>query len=243
MKDLPSVKISRQRLYQQVAQQLQEMILDGDLQPGNKLPPERQMAEQMGVSRTVIREAVKTLEQRGLVKVLTGDGTYVSQIDPETVSESIGRFIRQRVYSFEALNEVRLIFEVELAGLAAQRASAQIVEALEKSLHEMEIVVARSDKQSDWLERFVKADLDFHNALVEASQNPLLPILLEPISDHLLEFRRQASSAPGAVESALNYHRQILNCVKARDASGCRDLMREHLAKAEEWVSLGASHT
>ena len=242
MKDLPSVKISRQRLYQQVAQQLQEMILDGELKPGDKLPPERQMAEQMGVSRTVIREAVKTLEQRGLVKVLTGDGTYVSQIDPGIVSESLGRFIRQRVSSFEDpldnLSEVRRMLEIEIAGLAADRAQPEDVAAMEEALMQMESAAALPKDNLDRMERWVAADLAFHNTLAQASQNPLLPMLLEPMSSHLLEFRRMASSAPGAMEDALNYHRKLLERVRTHEASACRDIMREHLEKAAEWARL-----
>jgi GntR family transcriptional repressor for pyruvate dehydrogenase complex len=238
MRKLPNLKITRKRLYEQVVQHLQDRIISGELQADDQLPPERQMAEQLGVSRTVIREAIKTLEQRGLVKVLTGSGTYVSQTDPEIVSESIGLLIQQRLSSFRDLNQVRRMLEIEIAGLAAERAGAEDIEAMEEALRKMEVAIALADDHPDRLERFIEADLAFHNALVETSQNPLLPVLLEPIAGQLLEFRRLASSAPGAMQDALSYHRKILKHLKAHDASACRELMREHLAKAEEWVSL-----
>jgi GntR family transcriptional repressor for pyruvate dehydrogenase complex len=237
MKKLPDFKVTRKRLYQQVVQHLQGMIVSGDLQPGDRLPPERHMAEQLGVSRTVIREAVKTLEQMGIVTVMTGSGTYVSQIDPGIVSESIGLLIQQSGSSFEHLNEVRRILETEVAALAAERAGSEDVVALEDALEQMGAAVALADGDPERLERFIEADLAFHNALIEAAHNSLLPILLDPISDQLRELRRLASSAAGAMQHALNYHGKILERLKDRDASACRKLMREHLAQAEEYVS------
>jgi GntR family transcriptional repressor for pyruvate dehydrogenase complex len=228
------LKITRERLYEQVVEQLQELIVSGGLQPGDRLPPERQLAEQLGVSRTVIREAIKTLEERGLVEVLTGSGTYVLQMDPGIVSESIGLLVQQYACSFDHLNEVRRMLQIEIAGLAAERAEPEDIEAMEEALQEMETAVANIRNHPDQLGDFVEADLNFHNALAEATQNPLLSVLLEPISDLLLEFRRLASSTPGALEDALSYHRKILEQVKARDASICREVMREHLANAEE---------
>lgn len=236
---LPNLKITRERLYEQVVQQLQELVISGRLQPGDKLPPERQLAEQLGVSRTVIREAIKTLEQRGLVKVLTGSGTYVSQMDPRIVSESISLLVQQSTSSFDHLNEVRRMLEIEITGFAAERAQLEDIEAMEEAVQEMEDAVANMKGRPDLLEDFVEADLAFHDALAKAAQNPLLPILLDPISDLLVEFRRLASSGPGAPEDALNYHRKILKYLKARDVSTCRELMREHLEKAEEWAAKG----
>ena len=185
-----------------------------------------------------IREAIKTLEERGLVKVLTGSGTYVSQMDPRIVSESIGLLVQQYASSFEYLNEIRRMLEIEIAGLAAKRAKSEDIEAMEKAVQEMETAVANIESHPDRFEDFVEADLAFHNALAEATQNPLLPILLESISDLLLEFRRLASSAPGAPEDALSYHRKILEQLKARNVPASREVMREHLVNAEEWASL-----
>ena len=192
------------------------------------------MAEQLGVSRTVIREAVKTLQQIGLIKVLTGSGTYVSRIEPETISESIGLFIQQSTSSFDHLTEVRRILETETAALAAERASPEHIEAMEEVLRWMENAAALGDDHPDRIERFIESDLAFHNALVEAAQNPLLPLLLEPVTEQLLEFRRLTFSVPGGVQYSLSYHRKILEGVKARDASACREAMREHLENAQK---------
>jgi GntR family transcriptional repressor for pyruvate dehydrogenase complex len=237
-KELSGLKVTRKCLYEQVVRHIQEMILRGELQPGDRLPPERQMAEQLGVSRTVIREAVKTLQQIGLVRVLTGSGIYVSRIEPEAVSESIGLLIRQSISSFDHLTEVRRMLETEIAALAAERASPEHIEAMEETIREMEDAAALAGDRSDWIERFVEADLAFHSALVEASQNPLLPVLLEPVTEQLLDFRRLTFSGLDSVQYSLDYHREILEAVKARDASACREAMREHLKNAEKALEM-----
>jgi DNA-binding FadR family transcriptional regulator len=162
-------------------------------------------------------------------------------MDPGVVSESIGLLVRQSTSSFDHLNEIRRMLEIEIAGLASKRAKPEDIEVMEQAVQEMETAVANMKDHPDRLEDFVEADLAFHNALAKAAQNPLLPVLLEPISDLLLDFRRLASSAPGAPEDALSYHHKILEQVKDRDVSTCREMMREHLVKAEEWASLVTS--
>jgi len=235
-----NIKVKRDRLFEQVAEQLQELIIsDEALQPGDRLPSERQLAEQLGVSRTVIREAVKVLEQTGLVRVATGSGTYVSQLRPKTVSELISLLVRQRSCSFGHVFEVRRMLEVGIAGLAAERAKPEDIEVLKETLEEMEATVADMRDHPDRLEVLVEADLVFHSILAQATQNPLLPELLEAISAPLLELRRVATMAtPDALEAGPYYHRLILERVAAGDAPGSREAMRQHLAAAEAYVSM-----
>jgi GntR family transcriptional repressor for pyruvate dehydrogenase complex len=238
---LPGLTVTRGRLSEQVAQQLQELIISGELRPDDRLPPERELADQLGVSRTVIREATKSLEQRGLLEVLTGSGTYVSQMDPKVVSDSIGLLVRQSTSSFDYLNEIRRMLEVEIAGLAAERATPRDIEVMDRALQAMDEAVSELGTNPA-LDDFVEADLAFHNALAKATRNPLLPVLLEPITGLLVEFRHLASRAPGAPEDAVSYHRQILEQVKARDGAACREMMRKHLSKAEEWMLSAGDH-
>jgi DNA-binding FadR family transcriptional regulator len=241
MDKLSNLKITKQNLYEQIVQQLQEMIINGYLRPGDKLPPERQMAEQLGVSRTVIREAFKTLENRGLVKGLIGDGTYVSQVGSETISESLKLLLQRRMASFEHLNEIRRMFEVEIVGLAAKRTTPKDIENMERAITEMEVSLTITANEAEQLICYIKADMAFHTALVIACQNPLLSVLLEPITDQLLEFRRLAASSPDAKQDGLFYHRKIMEKIKVHDVSGAQMLMREHLAAAEEWLSRAQS--
>lgn len=237
MNKLSVLRISRRSLREQIVQQLQDMILDGSLSPGEKLPPERHAAEQLGVSRNVVREAFKTLEQRGLVRISTGDGSYVCQVGSETLSESLKLLLQQRRATFENLNEIRRMLEIEIAGLAARRATSENLRNMEQANERMETSLAIADSDVDQLETFIRADMEFHDALVLACQNPLLSVLLAPITDQLLEYRRLAATTADAKREGLVYHKKILEKVKARDVSGSQELMREHLARAEEWLS------
>jgi len=240
-KRLAELKVTRNRLYEQVFQQLERMILTRQLQLGDRLPSEREIAEQLNVSRTVVREAIKALEQRGLIRVLTGDGTYVTQAKPDIVSRSLGVLIQQSGPSLNHLSEVRRILELDIAALAAERLRPQDAAAMEEALKQMEEAVRSADRDPEARERFAEADLAFHSALVEAAQNPLLSILLAPITDRLLEFRRRASSVPGAMQDALHYHGCVLEIVKAHDPLAAREMMREHLLKAEQWARLASA--
>jgi len=94
------VSVKRTRLSEQIAEQIQQIIVQGHLQAGDRLPPERELAEQLGVSRTVVREATKVLEERGLVKIVTGSGTYATRVQPSVVSQSIGfKFSGESIFS------------------------------------------------------------------------------------------------------------------------------------------------
>src|SRR3989442_2687911 len=114
------------RLSDKVAELLLETILSPDLQPGDRLPSERELGEQFGVSRTVIREAVRALAAKGVIDVRTGSGLRVAAVDSATVSESMSLFMRgSTTLDYPKVHEVRAMLEVEIAGLAAERASRE----------------------------------------------------------------------------------------------------------------------
>jgi GntR family transcriptional regulator, transcriptional repressor for pyruvate dehydrogenase complex len=235
--EFDELNIKRNRLYVQVVEYLQEPIITGAIKPGGKLPTERQLVEKLGVSRTVVREALKTLEEKGLIKTITGSGTYVAQMDTKSISNSLSILLQQRNSDFEHLHEIRQMLEIEVAGLSAERATSTHIASLELIISEMETAIKDIQNGQDLLEKFVKLDFDFHNSLAIATENPLFILLLQPISELLLEFRRQASRSPGAPEDALDYHREILQLVKNHDVLGCRRKMHEHLVRAREWAS------
>jgi GntR family transcriptional repressor for pyruvate dehydrogenase complex len=235
---IESLHVNRARLSEQVAEQIQSMIIQGKIKQGDRLPPERELAEQLGVSRTVIRESTKVLQERGLVKVLTGSGTYATRVESENVSQSIGLFVRGKKHAFRDLLEIRKMLEIEVAGLAAERATEEDILQLEASLHEMQRALPEICIPRIKLEEFVQADLLFHQCLAKASKNSLLTILLEPITDLLLEFRREASSFPGAPERAVAYHQTILEYVRTHDNRKCQATMRDHISNTEEFLDL-----
>src|SRR6201998_4012034 len=155
------------RLYEQIVQQVEESIHSGVLKPGHQLPPERELAEQFGVSRTAVREAVKALREKGLVEAYPGRGTFITDGTSYTIRQSLDRMMRTGNEGFAFLAEVRQILEPEIAALATSRADEVDLEAMRQQ-------VAVMDAAKDDPDTFIEADLDFHLALAEAAANPII---------------------------------------------------------------------
>jgi len=227
--------IKRQaKLSSQVADQIQQLILSRDLKPGDRLPTEREMGETFEVSRTVIREAIRTLEARGLVKALTGSGTYIRAMKGSDVVSSLGMYIntQHKPFSLDALMEVREVLEIEMVRLAAERAGAADIARLEENLEKM-------CRTTDDAKEFSKWDLEFHLQLYEASGNPLFGIILEPLTESLFELIWTGSSTPGAAKEACDFHARILTHIKNKDAKEAVKIMKKHLEQAYRVTSEG----
>jgi GntR family transcriptional repressor for pyruvate dehydrogenase complex len=220
------------RLSDKVADLLLQTILSTGLQAGDRLPSERELAEQFGVSRTVIREAVRALAAKGVIDVRTGSGLRVAAVDGSTVSESMSLYLRGGSLEYPKVHEVRKTLEVEIAGLAAERSTAEDIAALGKICDRMEELV-KTD-----VEAASRLDLEFHRAIATATNNDLYLLLLDSIGEALLEVRRDNLKQPPAVKEALASHRLILGGIAARDRSGARRAMSEHLDHVERhWRS------
>jgi GntR family transcriptional repressor for pyruvate dehydrogenase complex len=136
------------------------------------------------------------------------------------------------------------MFEVEIAGLAAVRASDENIQRLEDALAQMTAGAAEVDANPAGLEQFVQADLLFHQILATASKNSLLPLLLAPITDLLLEFSRRASSLAPAPQNAIRFHKLLVEAVRDHDSARCRAVMRDHLTDAEQFIDqMTGQHT
>jgi GntR family transcriptional repressor for pyruvate dehydrogenase complex len=229
--------LQRDKLYKQVADQIQKLIVQESLLPGDKLPGERELAERMGVSRTVIREAIRALSVRGLVQVKSGCGTYVQKLSPKDAAASLGLFLRlqQSPGYFRHVYEVRRMIEVEAAGLAAGRATTEDRVAMQAAIEGMD--THRHDP-----EEYVAHDIAFHQAIAAATHNDLFGVLLGPISDLLMAMVRVSLGAPGAAEEGLVHHRNILRWIAAGDPEQARQAMRDHVDHAQELVTTARSH-
>ena len=212
----------RGRLHEEVESQIQELIEQHQLRPGDKFPPERELAMQFAVSRTVVRESMRGLEERGLVEVRHGSGVYVAEPSIDSVTDSLALHLRVSASSVMPLLEVREILEVEIAGLAAERATDEDQEEMEKALR-------REAEFLDSRDEYVEADLRFHELLTRATHNGVLPILLNPLAELLRESRRVTIEPPGSIELSLMGHRQIFEAVKSGDREQARQAMRQHL--------------
>ena len=216
-------RVQRTRLRDRAAEQLLDMVISGGLSPGERLPPERELCGRLGVSRTVVREALNLVEARGLVSIEHGRGAVVSGGEPRAVRDTLGLLLRVKPKTLWELLEMRGILEVEVAGLAAERAGPEDV-------GEMRVRVERMRGSIDAPEGYVDADVEFHALLARAARNGVLLTMLEPVVDLLRASRGVSAARPGNARRALGEHERILACVGSGDADGARREMRAHLA-------------
>ena len=203
------------------------MVISGGLGPGERLPPERELCSRLGVSRTVVREALNLLEARGLISIEHGRGAVVSGGGPRAVRDTLGLLLRVQPKTLWELLEMRGILEVEVAGLAAERAGPEDVEAMRLQLDRMRDSI-------EVPEGYVDADVEFHALLARGARNEVLLTMLKPVVDLLRASRRVSAALPGRALRALVEHEGILGRVEAGDAAGAREEMRLHLAKTAE---------
>lgn len=224
------------RLPDVIAETLTEAIMGGRLAPGERLPSERELGEQFDVSRTVIREAVRSLAAKGLVSVTSGRGVEVAAVTAETVTGSFRLFLRgQRFFDYRKIHEVRCAVEVETAGLAAGRARPHDIDALTTLCNDLERHLANEDYQAA-----AASDFEFHRTLMAVADNELFLVMLDPISDILHEIRNRSYPKEGVGNDGLRAHRTILSAVALGDEAGSREAMLTHLVQAKSiWLNRG----
>lgn len=174
----------------------------------------------------MVREALSQLRERGYLHTVNGSGTYVREPDPSTISSAIERhlaFSEDNRITVDHLYEAREAIEVCAARLAAQRANAEHIAALQEHLREMH--EGRSERA-----RYAAADMAFHIGVARASGNPLLPSLLTPLVQTIIRGIRASHSTPEGVDLGLAMHAAVLDCLIAKDSEGAARAMRQHLA-------------
>ena len=202
-----------------------QLIAEGVLKPGGRLPAERELAESFGVSRSSLRQALKVLEIMGVISQHVGDGTYVSNSAGSILGEPMEFLILLDGISFRELMEARLIVEPELAARAAQRSSPEDIEKIRSELVEMEN--AGGD-----LGIFVKHDLEFHKAIFAAAGNRVCTSMFSVVHqalDKLITITSQMVDDKHTIE----LHRRIFDAISKRDATEARRRMMEHLLDAQ----------
>jgi GntR family transcriptional repressor for pyruvate dehydrogenase complex len=215
--------VKTSRLYEHIVQQVEDSILKGQLKPGDQLPAERDLAQRFGVSRTAVREAVKTLREKGLVEAYSGRGTFVTNGTSQATRQSLDLMIRVNQQEGSAnLAELRLVLEPDIAALAAGRIEEQLLTTMREAVSEMD----RNLRDPDG---YVEADLDFHLALAEAVGNPLILSLLDSIVGLLREQRSRIFNVEGGPQRGQYHHKRILAAIEHRDSDAAREAMRAHL--------------
>ncbi len=222
----------------QVTEQLVDRIRSGGYAEGDRLPAERELARELGVSRIVVREALRGLSEQGLVEIRPGVGTFVTSLDTAVTVRMLSRYIRQSRLNPVHLFEVRRLLEPALAEKAAERADASAIEAMRANLQRTQNAVERLGGEAEQAEAFAWADLEFHELMAEATGNPLYVVLLYPLLDNLLGLRRSGLLIAGTARQALDDHRRIFDRIAAGDGTGASRAMLDHLTSVEEWVEM-----
>jgi len=225
---MPLQAIEPQRLYQRVAEQLAELIRDGEFDEGRKLPAERELAKMLGVSRPVVREAMVALEIAGLVEVRTGSGTHVTiappdaDLDVEPVRSSDER------PDMACLFQARRLIEGETAALAAEVAGSRAMAAIEAAA-----LALRAAMRAEREHR--EADHAFHSAVAAAAGNPILSGIVDQLwrdTNHPSP-GRAARRSPERLAGSLSEHSAVLDAIRSRDPQAARAAMRAHIASVE----------
>lgn len=213
-------------LTDQLLASFKDLISRGALRPGEKLPPERELAQKFGVSRSSLRSALKVLDVMGVVTQRVGDGTYLGANAERALSRPLEFLVQLEGISAFELLETRLIVEPELAARAAERASAEEVAAIAASIEQMK-------KQGG--PRFIQADAEFHKAIFKAAGNRLCDRIFGLIHRAMLD-SIALTARMVAGEHTLRMHRRILDAIRKRDPEAARRAMRLHLEEAGQLI-------
>lgn len=214
-------------LSDRVADRIFEQVIALGLQPGDRLPSVRELEAELQASRTVVREAIRSLAGRGVVRIQPGSGLYVAEASGSAARASVNMILRGSfLVRYDKVKEIRRILEVPIAGFAAVRAMPDDLVAIEEAL-ERQAAAEEDDEVAS------VADVDFHLRLAYATHNELFPVLLDAMGDIMLETRLLTLRTAGYFEQGVEDHRAILAAIQARDSARARRLMREHLANSE----------
>jgi GntR family transcriptional repressor for pyruvate dehydrogenase complex len=218
----PFQVIQSAKLSEQISRQLLEIIVSGHYQPGDLLPPERDLAGMFQVSRVAVREGLSALVAKGILSVRQGRGTTVNPVEDWNTLDPEVLMLLHGDHVFEQLSAVRRILEPEIAALAATNITPEELEVL-RSLSDL--------PDSDSVEQHVERDIAFHLQIARATQNPVLLIVLSSTTDLLRESRRRTFRVPGELPKARQWHQTIFFAIEKRAPEEARDAMRAHLGQ------------
>lgn len=215
---------------QQVVTHVRGLIERGAVRPGDRLPAERELAMQIGVSRPTVRAGLRALAAMGVVQSRHGSGTYIPDGPPVLGPEPLSFLAALHGFTREEMYETRRILEVGAAGLAAERATPEQIATLAEE-------VASLFAAMDTPQVFLIHDINFHRAVAGASGNPIVASLVEMVSALFYERRRKTAehASDRDLRDAAEAHRRIYRAIRARDASSARAAMNEHLLQASAY--------
>jgi len=212
-----------------IAQRLVTLLSKGVLKPGDRLPPERELAQQLHVGRTTVREALKLLTLCGLLEAKRGDGTYVRQEFTSFLAYQIEWPVLLSVHEVDMIVEVREGLEVKAARLAAERATPGEIEKIAVFRRLLEIEGRDIERETD-------LDLEFHHAIANASHNELLCRLMLSLQDILRQYVALSNQMTDRLETTVAEHQAVYDAIAARDPIAAERAMMDHLARSKTWI-------
>jgi len=209
-------------LSEQIAEQIENVILTRELNVGDKLPGEIELAEQFGASRNVLREAFKTLQERGLIEIKAGSGAFVAQPSPLALQDMVNRIVTlSDIPSFE-IYAVRMALEVPSCGLAAVNATSEDIAVLESIIEKMQ---NHYEKDDQW----ARNEYKFHLKIADMTNTQMFPILLRPLIKIVFDLTKNEPLPLEARKGGLRDHMRILEALKKGDQKEAENAMAAHL--------------
>jgi len=224
--------VKRTRVYEEIVVKIKDMFDKGRLKSGDQLPGERELSEVFQVSRSSVREALRTLESQGFLESRQGDGTYIASKPVESLVSPLASVIFSEKDSQMELFEMRRMIEPQIAYLAAERATQEEIAMMEQALVLQEEAIARGETGTD-------VDKSFHYIMAKATRNKVLLRLTDSMRDLLAESRDKYLQVEGRPVKSISRHRQVLDAIKARDGELAAQVMLEHMQDIEECLFAG----
>ena len=224
------------RIFQDVVDQIQDAILDGKISPGDRLPAERELGEMLGTSRGTLREALRVLEQKGLIEIRlgVGGGSVVKDPGGEQMTESLAMLIRSQKVSLHHLAEFREDVEGTVTGLAAKRATAEDIEQLKRLLQAA--TACWKEGVQKWSE-FVRVDEKVHMALARSAGNPLYALVLKTVHDNIhIYYDRFLPSGEDELNENHRDLQQIVDAVAEGQVERAGELARDHVRRFNRYM-------
>lgn len=215
--------VKANRISDEIVQQIREALLSGRVQSGDRLPTERQLAEQFGASRASVREALRGLEQEGVIRIKKGvsGGVFVATIDHQLVARPMETLLRLKKLSIHEIAEARLIFEPEAARLAAQRATPEDLAQMAEVIQQMDAAVRKG-------KTFGSYDLKFHKLVAQAARNPVLQMVSESMLEVASRVITDLRPSVEVLRHVTDCHTAIYMAIRDGNADLAFKLMSEH---------------
>jgi GntR family transcriptional repressor for pyruvate dehydrogenase complex len=218
--------IDRSGITELVVQRIKDLLGRGELKAGSRLPPERELADMLHISRPSLRTALKALSVMGVIHAKPGAGTYIANSLPEVFTEPMRFMTLINNTSVEELFEARLIIEAGLAELAAERATESDIAAL---IEEVEGMKSNTGDP----EEFLKHDVRFHQAIARAANNKLMSGVMDTVAQLLFHIRRQTITQASDLDEAIDWHEKIIAAIRKHDPKRAKETLSGHLRAAQ----------